>query len=282
MDLLIHLNKMCSNSRNYGSISIMGQYLAHSDTIYFPFLQRHYYGQDTPEWFRVCLGDMTSDISQAVWDFNFEAASILLTQWISRYDTNNTHPHNKPNLMYYGLPKYIKDQEKSSAYLAAIPHSTDGCGVPAAIGKLDHNKRDYAIINDTTCDDINCQLKDSCKYYINVLNADQERIDNLMKIIDHGNVPYDGLYDLLFVHINSKGNGLLNLTNDILAEEDQSIRIAAEADNDTCPHGNDWESNCEGCRLESEYEGTIEDLTDEERTMRWVEQQITRARRNDE
>ena len=63
-----------------------------------------------------------------------------------------------------------------------------------------------------------------------------------------------------------------------------SDRIAEEADNNTCPHGNDWESNCEACNGDEmiAYGPIIdEEMTDEERTFVWIERQLTERRNNE-
>ena len=151
-----------------------------------------------------------------------------------------------------------------------------------AISYLDIEKREYAIVNDTTCNDVECQLKDSCDYYKNVVNASTERIDNIMKLIV--DMPGDlNLYGSLYDFRTNTDQHMRSLANEQLDIEDEATRIADEAENDVCPHGNDWNDNCEACNVEDMIAyGPIEDLTDEQRTMRWVEQQLTRERRNDE
>ena len=204
---------------------------------------------------------MTGQIYQSIWDFDLLASSTLLMQWISRYDTSFTHPHNKPNLMYYGLPKYIKDQEKSTQYLQAIPHDTEHCGVPSAIRNLSIDKREYAIINDTTCNDIECQLKDNCVYYNNILNASNSRIDNIVKIAESDDLSQQlnseiNIWDELWAFRNSTDSHITETVLDIINSEVETNEIVDQVED------NDYMQDCN------------EELTQEERTMRWIERQV--------
>jgi hypothetical protein len=236
--------------------------LAPSDTVYHPYVySRH--GRSR-EWHNVCLGDMSGDIIKALVNFDIIAASTLLMQWTSQYTLNRTHPHNKPQTTYYGLPKYIKDQENSEAYLAAFPHNTTTCGVRTAIERIEEDEnREIAIIMDNTCNSIDCQLKDNCHYWNRVVNASDERIDNVRYLVGDENY---GMYNSLF--------GWMNHT-------DQSVKDAVnETMNRLCEHDR-YRDHCDDC-LDAEAEAyrAIEDenMSDEERTLNWVQRTIERNR----
>jgi hypothetical protein len=206
---------------------------------------------------------MSGDILQALSNFDVIAASMLLIQWTSQYTVNRTHPHNKPNMTYYGLPKYIKDQENSEAYLAAFPHNTAACGVKTAIEKIeDDENREIAITMDNTCNSIDCQLKDNCDYWNRVVNASDERIDNVRYLVGDVSLIYNGLFSWI-AHDDYNVQAHVNETMDRLCEHDR------------------YQDQCEDCLdAEAEAHRVIEDenMSDEERTLNWVQRTIERRR----
>ena len=243
MPVFEHLNKKCGRGNTrYGRLEVKGKYLAPSNTLLFPYIQRAH--NSNSEWHYVCLGDMISNISQSIWDFDLIAAATLLNQWISRYDIQWTHPHNRPDRLYYGLPKYIKEQENSQAYINAVSHTTDICGVIIAIEQLSPNKREYAIENDNTCNDVECEFRNKCGYYMNVVNASEDRIGEILKIKEaEGDTVQEDVYNTLFYYRDT---------------------------NDSEEHVNKILCNENEVQLD---ELINQDITDEERTMRWVERQ---------
>ena len=268
IDFIDHLNRTAAGTgRSNANCTIKGKVLAPRDTVYHPYI---YSRNQNQEWYTVCLGDMAGDIQNALTNFNIVAASMLLMQWTSQYTVNRTHPHNKPNTTYYGLPKYIKDQENSAAYIAAFPHNPDACGVPAAIQKLfTDSERESSIIMDNTCNGIECELRDKCSYYANVVNASQERIDNIMTL--YQDTPF--MYARLFRERYDNDKQIEKRVLSILTNEDH------------CIHGIHYDDACDTCIEEEvqEYEShrAIEDenMTDEERTLNWVQRTIERRRR---
>ena len=262
IDFIQHLNRSTGN-RNNAHAKIYAKIIAPSDTVYHPYIySRSRSGQ---EWHTVCLGDLSGDIVSALVNFDIIAASMLLTRWTSHYMVNRTHPHNKPNLSYYGLPRDIVRQPNSEAYLAAFPHNTHTCGVPTAIEDIsDLDSREIGITMDNTCDSVQCQIKDKCNYWNNVVNASQERIDNITYLA--GSSSMDLMYNTLFTW---RGHN------------DQEIRnMVEETMNRLCEHDR-YEDECSECldREIMEHMNEVadeiieENMTDEERTMRWVERQ---------
>tara|TARA_R110002020_G_scaffold249703_2_gene463680 strand:- start:28542 stop:29933 length:1392 start_codon:yes stop_codon:yes gene_type:complete len=243
---------------------VKGKYHSPSDTLYHPYLQHRWNRSGTDE-HAVCLGSMTGDITSAISRFNFVAAVELLSMWICRYHVTQTHPHNKPPTSYFGLPKYIKDQENSALYLNAFPHESSNCGIPDAIGKLPYgDERELSIIMDNTCNSIECELRNICDYYNNVVNVTEERLNNLIKWHPLTDYPYNLAYE----YYKYTDIGVMQEVQDSLNGENNAT---------TCPHGvhiTEDEPLCDDCLDEQVDE--FEAMTDEERALNWVQRTIER------
>ena len=262
IDFIQHLNGS-TGKKNNANVKIVGNIKAPSDTVYHPYIYSR--ARSSNEWYNVCLGDLSGDITSALVNFDIIAASMLLTRWTSHYMVNRTHPHNKPNMAYYGLPRDIVRQPNSEAYLAAFPHNTSTCGVPTAIEKIeDIDTREISITMDDTCNSINCQIKDKCNYWNNVINASQERSDNILYL--GGDCHLDSMHSLLFKWRMDSDDSIISIVNETMGK--------------LCEHDR-YEDECSECldREIMEHMNEVadeiieENMTDEERTMRWVERQ---------
>ena len=242
-----HLNKAASGSSvTTMRLSWSGKYLSPSNKVVFPFFANHYRHED--EYTNVCFGSLQSDINGALCEINIQALVILLNQWVSRYDNQFTHPHNKINLAYIGLPKWLHDQDHFPEYISAVRQDSQKCAVPRSIAEL--NDKEYAIVNDTTCNDIDCQMKDKCSYWNNVVNASEERIANIAVLSS-----FD-IYTSLMNYIDVSDVNVENTVQDTLEDE---IEIEET--------------------LQAAEECTDDNLTDEQRALRWVQQTIERRNR---
>ena len=269
IDFISHINRMASSSNNTNyNTTLWGKTIAPSDTVYHPYIYSR--GQHR-EWCSVCLGDLQGDIHKAVFNFDFMAAAMLLTQWTTQYTVNRTHPHNKRNTAYYGLPKYIKDQENSAAYISAFPHNPNSCGVPAAIYAMKtEREQDTAIVMDNTCNGIDCQMKDVCDYYTNVVNVSQERVDNIVNI--NGCVD-EFIHSLVFSYRDC---------SDAYLEKAVQDQIEYIAGDQHCTHGIHYDNPCDVCIEEGvqEHQAAMEEsMTDEDRIRAWYERNITERSR---
>ena len=115
------------------------------------------------------------------------------------------------------------------------------CGVPKAIDNLSTERREHAIANDTTCNDIGCALRDACLYYKNVVNIDEDR---LMKVFYLAN-EYENPYTISFIYRDLD----ITIDKEVIKVQQQELE-------------------------DDEVLDTL--ITDEERAMFWVEQQIER------
>ncbi len=267
IDFIQHLNTTAGTGRSIANCSILAQVLAPSDTVYHPYI---FSRNQRREWYNVCLGDLAGDINTALSNFNIVAAATLLMQWTTQYTVNRTHPHNRPSMSYYGLPKYIKDQENSEAYLAAFPHNPNACGVPTAIEKIeDNDTREIAITKDNTCNSIDCQLKESCSYWNNVINTSQERLDNIGYLSGDYNTEY--IHSILFSWRGDNDEVIREMVTDTMER--------------LCEHDR-HEDECEECldaeimqRMHEEARQIEDSMTDEERIIAWYERNITERSR---
>lgn len=291
-NMLKHLNQVAGNARRISvAMSTIGDYKSPADPIKFPYISQ-YNGRGGA----VCWGSHSGDITQAASQFNLIELSILLNQWISRYDTSFTNPHNQPHTSYPGVPRWLARQEKYSVYRSLQSRDTHvNCGVPLAISDLNNGKVSYAVRNDTTCDDIDCALRDRCDYYNRVVNVTEERL-SILDALDsqisyftpsqYNNLMEDeeiDLYTIAFMNRSYSIDTLMQQYNEYVEEHE-----------DVCEHNNP-PYECETCldeeavyyeeslREEGEERGTFdperiaeEATTDEERILRWYERQIER------
>ena len=261
IDLIKHINKLCSSKDgnikppNIYNNKIVGEYLSPSPELKFTYISSY---RDSADLQPVCLGDFTNQITDSAYNFNLQAMGVYLEQWISKFHKNRTHPHNKPDKLFFGMPKWLTDQANYKGLTYAYPDikNSDRCGVPKSIEKLGSDKQEYAIMNDTTCNDIQCALRDKCSYYNNVVNIDEDRLTNLFYI----DGSHDELYRLAFHY---RYENMERSVKEVQQYEiDEEIPVL---------------SNTESI-------GDTEDMTDEERTMQWVERQalefITNTERN--
>ena len=159
-----------------------------------------------------------------------------------------TVAYDKINLAYIGLPKWIHDQDHFPEYVSSVRQDSQKCAVPRSIAEL--NDKEYAIVNDTTCNDIDCQMKDKCSYWNNVVNASEERIANIAVLSS-----FD-IYTSLMNYIDVSDVNVENTVQDTLEDE---IEIEET--------------------LQAAEECTDDNLTDEQRALRWVQQTIERRNR---
>ena len=267
-----HINMTCSGRDRTGNVQYYGEYMAPSDTLKFTFIAN--WNHNSSNGMRiVCLGGLDGDIKGATYRFNITGLAILLEQWIGRFHKDKTQPHNQPNKLFFGAPKWLKEQDSYDTFLAAYPTTkqTGSCGVVVAVKNLEESKRDFAIRNDNTCNQIECVLRASCEYYTNVVNIDEDRLTNLFYV----NTAHELLYNTAFMHRNES---LLDQVENIQKQElIDAIPVVQGEDPTHCPHDISYDEPCDCCEYEQiEREEAEANLTDEQRSMRWVEQQIER------
>ena len=264
IEFIDHLNRQASDSNicTY-PVAAYAKLLGPSDTVYHPFVYRYI---DDNGWAKPCFGELTGDIQKAMFNFDLLAGAMLLNQWTSSFIVNRTQPHHSPNRAYYGLPKYITEQDNSQAYLASFPHDTNICGVPKAIVSIqDDESREASIMLDNTCNSIDCQLKDKCNYWNNVVNVSEDRISNLRHMYNN-----DSIYILAFNSMDESDESIQKSVQHIIGEEYNEV---------LCEHNVNLDVElCLECDIASFRDIEEDNMTDEERTLRWV--QTTMERRN--
>lgn len=157
MDLLIKLElyplQMMVNER-YSRFSIhsCGKAAPYDERgrLHFPYISgRH---RNTPYsategWGTICYGDDSTDINNALNNFDLSAYAMLLINWMGRY-TQITNPYNNIKTMYHGEPKWLTDD-----YRAIFgTNNWDACNYQPSG-------------NDDYCDTNECALRHQCEYY---------------------------------------------------------------------------------------------------------------------
>ena len=252
----VHLGAIIPANSNRHAF-IKGRY-ADPGGLEHPFMPRYgmyIQGEDgRSEWKSVCLGSMNGDILQAASSSELLSMATLLVQWNSRYDIQGTHPHNQYHEAFYGLPKNLEEVTKYFSKANILSK----CGVTRALDKLtEHDQRDYAIRMDNTCERINCTLKNECNYWNNVKNASEDRIMNVNELY-YVNQDVENLYSRAFNHYKTSDYQLWDDLDDALHNEREEAEYMEEAE---------------------QWNPEEEAMTDEERTMNWIQRTIERNNR---
>jgi len=154
MDLLIKLElyplQMMLNTRyNRFNIHSYGRAESYDDRgiLNFPYISRRHRHSDTEGWGTICYGDDSTDINNALNNFELPAYAMLLINWMGRY-TQNTNPYNNIKTLYHGEPKWLTDD-----YRAIFgTNNWDACNYQPS------GHDDY-------CDTNECALRHQCEYY---------------------------------------------------------------------------------------------------------------------
>lgn len=110
---------------------------------------------------------------------------------------------------------------------------------------------------DNTCERINCTLKNECNYWNNVKNASEDRIMNVNELY-YVNQDVENLYSRAFNHYKTSDYQLWDDLDDALHNEREEAEYMEEAE---------------------QWNPEEEAMTDEERTMNWIQRTIERNNR---
>ena len=141
---------------------ITGQY--GDDNIRFPYISsRGRYSQTDNGFGTVCLDKYNEDIKKSFINVDYIQMAMHLMNWAQYYSVNHSNPYNNLKFLHYGLPKGYSKEYRATLSSAEgdcsnrILNITDSKVYPSYFDELEDKM--------TICNDIECQLKESCNFF---------------------------------------------------------------------------------------------------------------------
>jgi len=123
-----------------------------------PYISQQY--RNGAEYGTVCLDRYTDDISKAFRNLDFVQMSMHLMNWAQYYSTGHSNPYNNTQWLHYGVPgSYSKE------YASTISNVSENCSVRIRANVNSDNFMERQAQNISTCNEIKCQLRDTCNHY---------------------------------------------------------------------------------------------------------------------
>tara|TARA_R110001583_G_scaffold40747_4_gene129983 strand:- start:5999 stop:7543 length:1545 start_codon:yes stop_codon:yes gene_type:complete len=161
---------------------VLGYYdeFQNGDTISFPYIARGRYRNDraNQSYGTVCLDKYIEDVKKSFINRDYIQMAMHLMNWAQYYNTTHSNPYNNTSLLHFGLPKNY-----SKEYKATISNVESSCSsrIKVKVAKIEgYNElqlMDKLKADTQICNEIECQLKDTCSYY-KVSNTIFEGVNN--------------------------------------------------------------------------------------------------------
>ena len=115
----------------------------------------------------VCTDKHADDVYNAFDKSNYKLLAITLMQWAQYYHIQHSNPYNKPHLLHFGLPNNFSTEYKATV---SLDNTADSCRsrLSGFTKRLGANEFDYDDSIASTCNSIDCQIKQHCKTWSNI------------------------------------------------------------------------------------------------------------------
>ena len=168
------LRHVLNGMRNV-KLTTNGRYKSGLLNLAHPYISSQSYRSVSNRYGTVCFDNYNDDIIKALKSNEIMTLGMLLMQWAQYYNIKVANPYNQPYMSHIGMPEAFSEEYKATQPSSSV---TDRCShVLTAFTQNElkaYNFEQDDIIS-TSCNKINCSLKESCNLSKGIIRRQDRR-----------------------------------------------------------------------------------------------------------